>query len=309
MTGRRLSTAGPARDDGDELGLDDRKLGDRNLDGRNLGDRKLGDRKLGDRSLNDRRFGDVKPEDGYPDDDVLDAGGIPALFADRARLAAIWTGFGAAALGCFVAVVVALAMWVPDAAATGTSGSTVRGGLLAFLAAQHGGVRIDSTAIGFIPLGMTAFAVYLARRSGRVLWLLPSVGEVSRRRVLELLGWQIGAYAATTVAVSFYAVVGHSSASPIAVGLGSIGVGLAGFGSVAAVATPIGEQQWTRLSRPLRSAIRAGLGSAAVFLAAGALLTLASTVLRFERFLRLSRGMGRGAVRPADRRRRSARGP
>ena len=86
-----------------------------------------------------------------PSDDVLDAGGIPALFADRARLAAVWTGFGAAALGGFVAVVVALAMWVPDAAATGTSGSTVRGGLLAFLAAQHGGVRIDGVAIGFRP--------------------------------------------------------------------------------------------------------------------------------------------------------------
>ena len=257
-------------------------------------DRYPDERSLYDRDQADRDQADRDYDDRGPDDDVLDAGGIPAIFADRARLAAIWTGFGAAALGCFVAVVVALAMWVPDAAATGTSGSTVRGGLLAFLAAQHGGLRINSTAIGFVPLGMTAFAVYLARRSGQVLWLLPSVGEASRRRVLELLTWQVAAYTTTTVAVSFYAVVGHSSAAPVAVGLGSIGVGLAGFGSVAAMATPIGEQLWTRLSGPVRTAVRAGLGSAAALIAAGALLALGSTILRFGRFLSLSRGMGRG---------------
>ena len=195
-------------------------------------------------------------------DDLVDAGGIPALVADRARLAAIWTGFGAAALGCFGAVVVALAMWVPDAAATGTSGSTVRGGLLAFLAAQHGGLHLNGTPIGFVPLGLTAFAVYLTRRSAHVLWLLPSVGDVSRRRVLELVAWQIAAYATTTVAVSFFAVLGRSSAAPSAVAVGSIGVGLVGFGSVAAVADSGGSAVVDAVDRagPGRRSRRPGLG-------------------------------------------------
>ncbi len=215
-------------------------------------------------------------------------------------MAAVWTGFGAAALGFFVSVVVALAMWVPDAAATGTSGSTVRGGLLAFLAAQHGGVRIDGVGIGFIPLGLTWFAVYLSRRSGRVLWALPAVvgapseGAVGRRRVLELTAVQIGSYAVTTTLVSFYAVVGRSSASPVAVALGSVSVGLVGFGSVALTLTPVGAQYWRTLPVPVRGAAKAGAAATCAFLAGGVLLALGSSVLHLGRFLDLTRGMGRG---------------
>jgi Family of unknown function (DUF6350) len=210
-------------------------------------------------------------------------------------MAAIWTGFGAAALGFFASVVVALAMWIPDAAATGTSGSTVRGGLLAFLAAQHGGVRIDGVGIGFIPLGLTWFAVYLCRRSGQVLWALPAVvGDVGRRRVLELTAVQTGSYAVTTTLVSFYAVVGRSSASAVTVALGSVAVGLIGFGSVASTMTPVGAQYWRSRPAPVRVAVRAGAAATGTFLAGGALLALGSTVVHIGRFLDLTRGMGRG---------------
>ena len=229
------------------------------------------------------------------DMDRVDVGGIPALLADRARTAAVWTGFAAAALGFFVAVVAALAMWIPDAAATGTSGSTVRGGLLAFLAAQHGGLRIDGVHVGFLPLGMTWFALYLCRRSGRVLWTLPAVaGDVGRRRVLELSALQVAGYTVTTTSVSFYAVVGRSSASPAAVALGSAAVGLVGFGSVALTMTPVGAQQWRLLPASARGSMRAGAAASCAYLAGGAALALGSTLVRVGRFLALSRGMGRG---------------
>lgn len=229
-------------------------------------------------------------------DDVADeTGGIPAVLARRAELAALWTGFGAAVLGGFAGVVVALAMWVPDAAATGTSGSTVRGGILAFLAAQHGGVRIDGVGIGFVPLGLTMFALYLCRRSGQALWgLSVLVDDLGHRQVCRLVGAQIGGYALTTTVASLFAVVGASSASPVAVALGSVAVGLIGFGSVAASATPVGGELWSRLADPVRAAIRGGVAATAVFLAGGSALVLASTAIHADRFLSLSRGMGRG---------------
>jgi Family of unknown function (DUF6350) len=171
----------------------------------------------------------------------------------------------------------------------------VRGGLLAFLAAQHGGVRIDGVGIGFIPLGLTWFAVYLCRRSGQVLWALPAVvRDVGRRRVLELTAVQTVSYAVTTTLVSFYAVVGRSSASALTVALGSVAVGLVGFGSVASTMTPVGAQYWRSRPESVQVAAKAGAAATCTFVAGGALLALGSTVLHIGRFLDLTRGMGRG---------------
>ena len=243
----------------------------------------------------DRRHSGGIAEDDTDDGTDDETGGIPALLARRAELAALWTGFGAAVLGGFAAVVVALAMWVPDAAATGTSGSTVRGGILAFLAAQHGGVRIDGVGIGFVPLGLTMFVLYLCRRSGRALWSLPvTADDLGPRRVCRLIGWQCGGYAVTTTVASLFAVVGTSSASPVAVVLGSVAVGSVGFGSIAATATPVGDELWRQLADPVRAAVRGGVAATAVLLAGGAVLVLASTAIHAGRFLSLSRGMGRG---------------
>lgn len=247
------------------------------------------------RNGGDRDDGHIDDSDHIADGDHIDVGGVPAVLADRALLAAVWTGFAAAALGFFVAVVVALAMWIPDAAATGTSGSTVRGGLLAFLAAQHGGLRLAGVDIGFVPLGLTWFAVYLCRRSGRVLWTVPSVaGVVQGRRVLELTAVQTAGYAVTTTLVSCYAVVGRSSASPTAAALGSTVVALVGFGSVALTSTPVGAAGWARLPASARAAVRAGAAASCTFIAGGAFLAMGSTLGHAGRFLELSRGMGRG---------------
>lgn len=210
-------------------------------------------------------------------------------------LAALWTGFGAAAVGCFLAVVGALLSWIPDAGATGTSGSTVRAGVLTFLAAQHGGVRLNDVTMHFVPLGLTIIAVWLCLRAGRVLHALPAV-QADRRsaRMVRLTGLQVVAYAVTCAALAPFSVIGSSSVPPVGAILGAVVVSTLGFGLSVLRCSPLGRQVWRRLPVGARAACRGAGGSIAIFLVAGALLAAVSTAVRASRFLDLSRGLSRG---------------
>jgi hypothetical protein len=220
---------------------------------------------------------------------------MPARIASSAFLAALWTGFGAAAIGCFIAVAGALLSWIPDAGATGSSGSTVRAGVLTFLAAQHGGTRLNGVNLHFVPLGLTFIAVWLCWRGGRVLHLLPVVSTDQReRRIFGLVLAQAGAYALTCAVLTHFSVIGTSSVPTLGAVVGAGAVGAAGFGLAAVMCTPIGADRWTALPLVVRSGLRGAAGSTAVFIAGGALLAAGATVLRAGRFLELSRGLGRG---------------
>ena len=192
---------------------------------------------------------------------------------------------------------IALILWIPDSTATGTSGSTVHAGVLTFLTAQHGGIRLSGVDVGFVPLGLTLLAVALCRRSARVLWFLPVVRrDLGPARVARLTGVQILAYAVTCAALLPFSVVGTSRAPGLGVVLGAIGVGAAGFGSAALAMTPAGPILWQRLPATARAATRAGSAAAAVYLAGGALLAAAATALKAGRFVDLSHGLGTGVA-------------
>ncbi|MCW2528507.1 MAG: hypothetical protein JWM76_3367 [Pseudonocardiales bacterium] len=220
---------------------------------------------------------------------------MPARIAGSAVLAALWTGFSAAAIGCFIAVAGALLSWIPDAGATGSSGSTVRAGVLTFLAAQHGGTRLNGQTLHFVPLGLTFIAVWLCWRGGRVLQLLPVARTDQReRRIFGLALAQVGAYGLTCAVLTHFSVIGTSSVPTLGAVVGAGAVGAVGFGSAAVMCTPIGAERWIALPPVLRSGLRGAAGGTAVFIAGGALLAAGATAVRAGRFLELSRGLGRG---------------
>jgi len=219
--------------------------------------------------------------------------GVPTVVSRSAWLAAAWTGFGAAAIGAFLAVVVAVMLWVPDATATGSSGATVRAGLLTFLAGQHGGVVISGVPIAFVPLGLTLLAGWLCWRSARVLAGLPVVAAVqSVARMSLLLGVHAAAYAGSCLALTRFAVVGTSRAPALGVTVGAACVSLVLSGSALLFSTDVGDRIRVATPATLRAAIRGGTALAATmaFVAAG--LVAGATVLHIGRALQLTRGLG-----------------
>jgi hypothetical protein len=166
---------------------------------------------------------------------------------------------------------------------------------MTFLAAQHGGTRLNGVNLHFVPLGLTFIAVWLCWRGGRVLHLLPVVATDQReRRIFGLVLAQVGAYALTCAVLTHFSVIGSSSVPALEAVVGAIGVGAVGFGFAALTCTRIGADRWRALPSVVRSGLRGAAGSTAIFVGAGALLAAGATALRARRFLELSRGLGRG---------------
>ncbi len=215
--------------------------------------------------------------------------------ATSARAAALWTGFAAAAIGAFGCVVVALLFWIPDAAATGTTTSTMRAGVLTFLTAQRGGLRLNGVAIGFAPLGLTVLAGWLCWRSTRVLMALPVVADDLRPpRLWRLVGLQSVGYTLTCIVLIPFAHLGTSHAPLLGVAIGSCLLSLVSFGASMLRRTDLGGVLWSRLPDTGRIAVRGGLGAALVLLTGGALLAAGSTLVHGGRFLSLTRSLGGG---------------
>lgn len=219
--------------------------------------------------------------------------GVPTVVSRSAWLAAAWTGFGAAAIGAFLAVVVAVVLWIPDATATGSSGATVRAGVLTFLAGQHGGVVISGVPIGYVPLGLTLLAGWLCWRSARVLAALPIVAAVqSVARMTLLLVVHVAAYAGSCLALTRFAVVGTSRTPALGVTVGAACVSLVFSGSALLFSTDVGDRLRAATPATLRAAIRGGAALAATMAFVSAGLVAGATVLHVGRALQLTRALG-----------------
>ena len=185
--------------------------------------------------------------------------------------------------------------WIPDADATGSSGSTVRAGVLTFLAAQHGGTRINGVTMHFVPLGLTGVAVWLCWRAGRVLHALPIVrADLRHGRIAAITALQMLGYLLTCAILTPFSVIGTSSVPALGAIVGAVAVSALGFGLAAARCTPLGGAGWERLPEGVRAAVPAAGGSVAVLVGAGAVLAAGATALHAGRFLDLSRGLSRG---------------
>jgi len=220
--------------------------------------------------------------------------GVPEAATRSLWRAAAWTGALAAVLGAGLGVVVAVLCWLPQAGVTGRPVSVLRAGLVAFLAAQHGGLTVAGVGASFVPLGMTALAVALLWRAGRVLAELAT--RLGERRVRVLAGavaLQAVAYALVCALLVPISALGSTRA-----GLGSVlaGAVLAGCAAAASLATapPLRAGVRRRLGGAVAAGLRAGAAAVVTYLAGGAVLLAGSLVAHAHRVTELSRMVGGG---------------
>ena len=221
--------------------------------------------------------------------------GIPASMRQSPWRTAAWTGAGAAIVGAAVGVAVAVACWLPNAGASGPPMSAIRAGTLAFLATQHGGIDLDGTRVGFVPLGMTAIVAVIVWRATNVLAdLLERLRMTSRRDLAEAGTVQAGSYAAACAALAVIARLGTTSVPPIPVAVGAFV--LCGIITAVSLAWTSTSRGWSVLSAPdyVRPGLRAAAGALCVYVGAGALLIAASLLVHAGQVTQLSRMVGGG---------------
>ncbi len=234
----------------------------------------------------------MPPPDAHPTPASRTGGG---LVLPAARL-----GLLGAAGAAVVAVVLAVLFWLPDAGATGHPGGAVRAGLLAFLAAHHGGVTVGGVPVGFVPLGTTMVLALVVWRAASGLTELAPPGVRPARWPLRLVGgFAAGHLVGAGVALGF-ARWGTSGAGMVRTVLAA-----ALFPALVAAAALLRDDEVRAavalttpggVRRLLAPAVRPAAAAALGYLALGALLTAASLVTHAGRVEALSRATGGGVA-------------
>jgi hypothetical protein len=228
--------------------------------------------------------------DAPPRSTVAPAGNGRSLW-----LSAVWTGTGTA-LVCAVAAIAAVAVcWLPASGGAGNADSTIRAGILTFLAALHGGITVDGVPSAFVPLGLTLVVGLVAWRAGAGLaGTADELGEQRTDRLVRVAGVQAAAFALACAVAAATVSLGTSS-----VPAGRVAV--AGFvlfvltGGIAFVrGTVLAEAVAERAPRWVGPALRCAAAAIAVYLAAGALLVAGALVVHHDRVQALSSQVGGG---------------
>jgi Family of unknown function (DUF6350) len=201
---------------------------------------------------------------------------------------AIW----ASALGlAFIALPVVLA-WVLAPHGEVPAGDALRGGVLAWLAAQHATIGTSAGPLNLVPLGLLAVPAYALYRSGR--W--------AGRASVDALPAAVAATATLTAAYVTAVAVVTSLTSDARLGaevrsvvLGSMVVALVAGGA----GVISGGRLWSALAdlvpESVPQVLRGAVAGLAVLLGGGALLLTASMVWHFDRVLGITRALQAGA--------------
>ncbi len=219
---------------------------------------------------------------------------MPEAVGRSLVLAALWTGAGTAVLGAALGISVCVVSWLPDAGVSGHPLSAIRAGVFAFLAAQHGGIRLDGTSVAFTPLALTGLVAVLAWRASAVLGeTAERLGHSDARRLVVAWLAQTGAYAFACVILSWFGRLGSTNTNPVTVFLAAAvlfgvaaGAGLFRTGEL--------RERVAALSPVLVDGARAALGAAVVYVGAGALLVASSLVVHASSVMHLSHLVGGG---------------
>jgi hypothetical protein len=211
---------------------------------------------------------------------------IPEAMSRSLPRAAAWTGGIAAVTGAVLGALVAVLCWLPDAGVAGHPLSAVRGGVLGFLAAHHGGLVLDGVPTSFAPLlGMLVVAALAWRAGAALAEVADQLGESRRGALLRAGLLQAASYAAVCLLLVPLSRLGTTFArqAPTA---------LAAFLVFGCVAVPV-------LIRPalpahVRAGARGAVAALAVYVGAGALLVGGSLVMHASDVMRLSRQLGGG---------------
>lgn len=220
---------------------------------------------------------------------------MPDVAGKSLWLAAAWTGIGAAVIGATLGVFAVAILWMPASGASGHWTSTVRAGLLTFLAALHGGVTVDGTDAHFLPLGLLMVVGWAAWRAGAVLadtaW---SIEETDSVRLLVAGSAQTAAFSVSCLVAVPFAHLGTSSVPVLGVGCAAA-VLFSLTGGVAFVRwSALGARVIDRLPSMLPRCARAAAAGLAAYVGLGALLVAGSLVVRHIRVTELSNQVGGG---------------
>ena len=210
-------------------------------------------------------------------------------------LAAAWTGIGAAVIGATLGVLSVAIVWMPASGASGHWTSTVRAGLLTFLAALHGGVTVDGTDTHFLPLGLLVVVGCAAWRAGAVLadtaW---SIDETDSVRLLVAGFAQTVAFTLSCLIAVPFAHLGTSSAPVLGVGCAAALL-FSLTGGVAFVRwSALGGRLLARLPAMLPRCTRAAAAGLVAYVGFAALLVAGSLVVHHTRVTALSGQVGGG---------------
>jgi hypothetical protein len=230
-----------------------------------------------------------------PKPNRYDAGlprGVPDSISRSLWRAASWTGAIAAAAGAVLGTVVAVVCWFPEAGVAGHPLSAVRAGLLGFLAAQHGGITVDTVPTTLVPLLALSAVVVIIWRAGTALAEVAAiVGERRRRAIVGAGLLQAATYAAACVVLVPMSAVGSTSVRIVPVGLAAFVLG-ACVGITALIRYALGPWDW--LPDVVVRGARGAAGAIAVYLGSGAILVAGSLVMHAGRAMDLSRQVGGG---------------
>jgi hypothetical protein len=221
--------------------------------------------------------------------------GVPDSVGDSLWRSAAWTGAGAVVIAAACAVLVSVVCWLPEAGVSGHPTSALRAGLLAFLTAQHGGITLDGTHAGLVPLGMTVFVVLVAWRAGTVLAETAQRLDCREPRALLRAGiLQSACYTLAAMVLVPFAALGSTTVPLFSSGVGA----LLTFAPVSLVALARGSALGPVVGRRLSPATWRGLrvvgAVAAVYAASGALLVAGSLMWHAGTVTHLSGLVGGG---------------
>lgn len=173
--------------------------------------------------------------------------------------------------------------------------STIRAGLLTFLAALHGGVTIDATPAQFLPLGMLLIVGLVAWRAGSGLAdAADRLGEHDPVRLAVAGGAQVASFAVACVVIVPFAELGTSDAPFVGVAVAATCLFSASGGVAFLRSSSLGEWCAQRIPYSGFRVARAGAAAVAVYLASGAALVAGSLIVHNDRVTELSRGLGSG---------------
>jgi hypothetical protein len=229
------------------------------------------------------------------EDETVRRSVVPPAAGRSLWLAAVWTGVGAAVVCATLAIVVVAICWLPVSQGANRTNSTIRAGLLSFLASVHGGITVDDTHALFLPLGMLLAVGVTAWRAGCGLAdVADSLDEQDPVRLLLAGLAQTASFVVVCLFAVPFAELGTSS-------IPFLGVGCAAF-ALFALTGGVAFTRWSALSEwaawwlPQSAGrwARAAAAAVAGYLVGGALLVTASLVVHHADVETLSRQVGGG---------------
>jgi hypothetical protein len=220
---------------------------------------------------------------------------VPARASRSLWFAAAWTGAGAAATAAVAGIAAVAITWLPASGASGHTTSTLKAGLLTFLAALHGGITVAGAHSSFVPLGLTLLVALVLYRAGAGLGdVAETLEERDPVRLALAAGVQCLAFTTVCVLLALNAGLGTSSAPPVGVGGGALVLSALAGGFGVARASTLGDTLRRRWPEALDDLVRPALAAVCTYLGAGALLVAASLLLHHAQVGTLARQVGDG---------------